>query len=311
MTFQLIKLLRIKKFPFEELHQAALGINYKSKQINILKLQHDKKNEYDKLKNKIHTIDTFNYKNQKLYDNETIKVNKRTERFIPNIEKYTEDLLLERYDQEEVNSINRIWSVAYDNDNLTHPIFKESEKLSHDKNEILNKYQIHGKLKDMIQQYGIGPCYKIQTFVSHDITDHSATSFILTDRRNSLASAANNTIDDVYNKIDMIENIKSTHCKINNGVSIEELFPPFDFYKVWSWDKSFARWLSNMHQAVKPNCQDSIKYCRNVSDMYFITNNPLVAECGHSGGSMAVTVSHLKYVYNNGWIAYVKKIYDL
>lgn len=88
---------------------------------------------------------------------------------------------------------------------------------------------------------------------------------------------------------------------------------PFNFKKAMPDRKAEAKWLTNMHKAVRQT--KSRKYVESVSlDMEFfrdarskvLMDHDLVKECGHTGGTLIWSVSELKYIYRNGWQTWLK-----
>jgi len=313
-----ISLKKLRKLPIKRFNGAKLGINYKNKKNDVIKVN-NYVNGFGKLKLKIEEIDNFNYEKDHMYNNECIIVSKRTGPFLSDISEYTDALLTSEYESaENIKLLNELWFVAYKNDNLNHPIFNDLEAWN--KEALLKKYNIKYELMKVINKlyddYHFNDQFRnLNIFATHDVVDFSAASVILTKYRNNLVDASDSTIMSVNENIEKIEHYKRVNCQIENGLSVNHIFLHFDFYNLYPYDQSLAWWLTNMHEAAKlvPEGQELIKNCESIyhPKMSSVLNHSLVEKCGHSGYTMCQTVKHLQYIYRNGWEKYVKEVYYL
>lgn len=88
---------------------------------------------------------------------------------------------------------------------------------------------------------------------------------------------------------------------------------PFNFTKAMFGRKAEAKWLTNMHKAIRQTkTRNYIEYATMNAEFFgdergkMLMNHPLVIECGHTGGTLFWSVNELKYIYRNGWQMWLK-----
>lgn len=112
----------------------------------------------------------------------------------------------------------------------------------------------------------------------------------------------------------MKRSVNSLKSSITNpSIRTNTQCKPFNFKKAMPSDKAEAKWLTNMHKAVKQ--MKCLSYVESAPlNMEFfrkeqskaLMDHPLVKECGHTGGTLLWSVNELKYIYRNGWQTWLK-----
>jgi len=335
---QLLKLKLLSDVPHRSIKLACAGVNYKGKADHIDMINRSVNWNHEH-KWQICEIDEFNNNNKLMTSHKQVLVKKRAEETIPVIDKYTEPLTLSQvWDSKSIRLVNKLWEASHKNKLFSHPMYHDksnwaycnnvqefTERFYNDKNWICNNdshvdvslvKKILEEWRDNVTCYNFSVLLNtVQVFYQYNVTDFSATGVLLTERRNRVADSANRLVESIKETIVTMHHKKKVQKKINDGVSLSTIYPPYDFDKLYYHDKFTARSLKNMHKAafLVSGGREWITENGHVYSDDAVANkllyHPLVDADGHSGGTMSCTVGILKQMYTNGWESFVKKLH--
>lgn len=324
-TSKIIKLKAFKPLPsLIEINRAANGIDYKNKKADV-KLLAQEQNYYNKHVTGLKSIDDFNQRTGRMdISGQSVILNLRDEPLNKTIDQYTRPLVdFDIQSQKYISIINDTWRALYDTKHL--------EKINLDisgswvYSPTSREYEsVFSKTPHIIpymrkwlsyQNYNFLPLFEtLQIYRTYNVTDHSATSSILTKRRNNLATYADEQVKDINDRIKNMEIKNKLAQQLKDGVKLTDLFPEYDFNKLFPDHSLSARSCSSLHQVAceKPEVKAWIKLGApddNYAMYEYVSKHPAIQQMGHSGFSWSWTVQTMRYVYSNDWATVVKNIY--
>ncbi|QKF94455.1 hypothetical protein QKU48_gp0997 [Fadolivirus algeromassiliense] len=331
MATSVIKLVSLAKFPTKQANNVFSGPLYKTKNDHIKSMTNKISIHHEQVKN-VREIDNFNASKNLMPSWKQVVVKQRREDYVKTIGNYTQALLLSnQWDNKSINVLNNVWEQLYKRDivQTNHPLMY-GENFTSDEwiytgrcDEFESKYNMKfltPYLEKWRSQtnYNFYPLFNtIRTFKQFNITDYSATGAVLAVKRNEIANNANNNITFIKSDIKLIDFCKKLTTKLDNGKSLNRLFPKYNFYAVMPFDKPAAWWLDSMHLAAQ-EIEGGVEFIKNYNEgsvfEYFdsligkqIQNHPLVDKCGHSGMTFVWTFSNINLIYKNGWTDWIQK----
>lgn len=276
----------------------------------------------DKIKY-ISNIDDF-MKQCNLVDGNNLKLNLRTDgRFVRDVKEYLDPLkLVYKFGDFYLDIIGKIWTELCDRncqEEFVEFIEKENSWIgSCDMNDFIERGKflfLLPHLNEWRNRVRFGGynfmmiCDVVRAFVEYNITDYSATCKILVVDRNEYAEIINPYFINMYCEI--IKSKSDLNRMLKTGKNIIEIFPPFDFKKLFVEDVMSQRMLETMNEAIVET-EGGSEWIKNVKSIFDkgqtgdkILHHPKVLECGHTGGSISWTVNMLKNIYTIGWAEFV------
>lgn len=320
----LIKLKQFVELPTKNINGVVIGTQYKNKAQDVANLTERIVHHHNLIKG-VAAIDGFNWSKNRMVDCEQVMAQYRNEPYCENIEQYTEPLLINPvWEAKTLEIVNNVWTTLYNKNIIQsdHPLFiKDDYSYINDKwmytanhedfKQIYSLDYIHEHLIKWRQATSLNfyPIFNtIRTLKKFNVADYSATSSLLTIERNDIVGNINNNIKNINRDINVIEYNMKIKTHIDQGKSMRELFPPYNFESVLLCKES-AWYLDSMHKAAL-EIQGGVEFLKNFdgTNSYFnhpigiqITKHPLVEKCGHSDKSFAWTALNLSYIYKNGW----------
>ena len=203
---RLIKLIELSKRP-KNINKIDKSINYKRK-VSICSNIKGTEKMMMTAKSSITKLDTFLKKTGLFVTDKHISVNKRDEKFIQDIDRFTEPLIYDNsWEYDTINIINKMWTVIYHNKLFYDDLFDNTEA---NKNRYACAsydvyHQPNDKLRDlMLLWHKTEPYYSynkpletLKIFIDYNITDYSATCLILVNKRNTIAKWYNKDINNL------------------------------------------------------------------------------------------------------------------
>lgn len=332
MAFKNIKLISLSHTPERLIKSVHKGSQYQLKQLD-LKTISQKLAVTQVLTRNVVEIDNFNESKDLMPNWKQVQVQYRKENYTKNVGKYTEPLLLSKdWNNKMIGIVNDVWEVLYQQDviQLDHPMFTrktfDDDEWVYNGNpkEFEQKYDLpflvhHLKKWSYETDHNFYPLLvTIGTLKRFNVTDYSAIGYLLTTKRNNLANAINDNVKMIKNDIEMVNFFKKLSRDIKKGIPLHIIFPPYDFDRIFPYDKSGAWWMDSMHRViVELGAVEFIKNSNGNIYSYFnshlghqISNHPSIEKCGHTGFTFSWCIGNLRVIYKDGWNSWVNQMHS-